>query len=251
MCGTHYEAWRTRQHLYGRFESKFVDAGPVREHVEMLRKAGLGKRRIANLANVKADTVAHLRNARKGRPQPSARVLREVADAILAIAIPSTPFETAAPNRLVDATGTIRRLQALVAIGHPQNQLAERLGLTPGNFGRTLHTPQCTARRAREIAALFAELETVPGPSELARKRAARLGWPLPFQWDDDAIDDPDATPESVRRTRATALADRRTETAEQIEDLTAAGKSTKEIALQLGLSHRTIERRLKDRKSA
>jgi hypothetical protein len=44
---------------------------------------------------------------------------------------------------------------------------------------------------------LFAELQSVPGPDDKARRRAARRGWQPPPAWDTDSIDDPAASPKS------------------------------------------------------
>ena len=45
------------------------------------------------------------------------------------------------------------------------------------------------------MAALYDELWNTPGGSAQSERIAARHGWALPIEWDDDRIDDPKARP--------------------------------------------------------
>jgi WhiB family transcriptional regulator, redox-sensing transcriptional regulator len=107
--------------------------------------------------------------------------------------------EAAANAIWVRAIGTTRRLQALVTIGHSQAYLCERLLIPPKSAsrlfcgGRTL----VQAATARRVVSLFAELQSMPGPDDRSRRRAARRGWQPPLAWDTDSIDDPAASPKS------------------------------------------------------
>lgn len=98
---------------------------------------------------------------------------------------------------LLDATGTQRRLLALYRMGWDWRQIGDRLGMDNRNVA-TLATVrrQVTARRARQVAIVYDELSMTPGPSTRAVRHAERMGWPPPLAWDDDTIDDPDATPD-------------------------------------------------------
>lgn len=94
---------------------------------------------------------------------------------------------------LVDATGSRRRLQALMRLGWPGYMLAEKAGIRRGQSGiDTLirHSRNVTIERAARIEAVFEELCMTPGPSPITRKRAERNGWHGPLDWDD--IDAPD-----------------------------------------------------------
>lgn len=92
--------------------------------------------------------------------------------------------------RKVDATGTRRRWQALMAIGWTNDSLMRRLGYaTCGNwiaYADSVHVD--TARRVKD---LYNELWDQPGPSKWTRTWARNRGFRLPMAWDDDSIDDP------------------------------------------------------------
>ena len=64
---------------------------------------------------------------------------------------------------VLEAHGTRRRLQALVAIGYSQSYLADRLGIHAGNFGTMFHhRGQVTVATARAVADLYDELSMTP-----------------------------------------------------------------------------------------
>lgn len=212
LCGAHYEQRRTRDTAYGRWDTGLVDAEPVRQHVAALRAAGLGLRRIAQLADTHRGNLARLTSGRPDRGEgPSKRIGRDLADRILAIPVPEVVHRVAAGGQKIDATGTIRRLQALVAAGYSQGDLFGRLGLDATNGSTLLRQAAVTAETARRVENLYTTLQLVPGPSSRARARARRLGWPPPLAWDEETIDDPDATPH-VEPCPSAGFADRYTE---------------------------------------
>lgn len=100
-------------------------------------------------------------------------------------------------DRLVNACGVRRRIQALWAIGHTcdvisaatrgQYSATHIFGLTKREF---VTTPTRDA-----IAAAYRQLSAVPGRSKRSRSRAVAAGWPSPMRWGTD-IDDPAADPE-------------------------------------------------------
>lgn len=242
MCHSHYENWRTRQHAYGRWQSVYVDAGPARERVAALRATGLGLRRIAELTGVRRGTLTELLTGRQSRTgRPSEKVLQGTAEKILAVPVPEVGYAAAADHTVVSALGATRRLQALVAAGWPASALAPQLGMTDSNLSQLVTGRQttCTAARARAVAALFAELQMTPGPSDRATQRGRTNGWPLPMEWDEEVLDDPDATPQFDRWTPASSTAERR----DQVAVLTAKGLSTDQIAERLGVTRRTVTR--------
>lgn len=111
--------------------------------------------------------------------------------------------------RIVDATGTRRRLQALYAAGWTWRAITARYGTTEGTARNHARGPTCTATTARKVAALYtelADLEPAAGtPAELrarnaARRRAREAGWVPPIAWDDDTLDDPTAKPYAGER---------------------------------------------------
>lgn len=90
-------------------------------------------------------------------------------------------------QRLSDATGTTRRIQALMALGWTADLIGEKAGMsrqqvTNLTSGRTKSVrPATAAKVARAYKALSMKL----GPSTLNRVAASRKGWPPPMAWDD------------------------------------------------------------------
>lgn len=101
----------------------------------------------------------------------------------------------------VDATGTRRRLQALVALGWPQGAIANCMGISRQNLNLLLYSSHATVQQRTHERALAAyrALSMQPGPGKHARTVAEKNGWAPPLAWDDDTIDDPAARPVGVR----------------------------------------------------
>lgn len=108
----------------------------------------------------------------------------------------------------VDATGTRRRIAALIAIGYPMRELAGMLDWTRQGVGQFLTRDVVHHRTAARVTALYqplsgwpAELNPATGhlrPTACTRARAmaARRGYLPPLCWEDVDIDDPAARPD-------------------------------------------------------
>lgn len=243
MCQAAYERHRRRETAYGRWQPR-VPVERARDYLEKLQAAGLRPAQVAELAGVSAATVRNVGQAERER------ISAAVEHAILAVPIPERPGDVAPDHALVPVLGARRRVQALIAHGYPQSHLARELGINPssstmcsligrpntanGGTGQTI-----TAHRERAIRDLFDRLQMTPGPSDRARAYGRERGWPLPFEWDEDAIDDPAATAERARWTPKSSREERR----EQVRDLTARGLSNPQIADHLRVTVRTVER--------
>lgn len=197
-----YNEARERAIAYGTWQS-FVDAEPVRQHLQNLQACKIGLRRIAQ--EVGTDRK-RLQLILTGRPEqgigPQKRVRPQLAAAVLAIQ-PSLDLLGAAT--VIDATGTHRRLQALVAAGWPQHHLAAALGWTDTNFSALLQQKRVTVRTARAVRELYDQMWRLD-PREhgvdtkaysRARNHAAHCDWAPVGAWDDDTIDDPAAQPDT------------------------------------------------------
>jgi hypothetical protein len=201
QANTNAENNRYRQQAYGRWEP-YVDAEPARAHVRMLMDYGYGWKRIAQMAGVGRGTVEKLLYGSQHRGMtPSKGIRPETAAKLLAV---HPDRERLGGAVAVDATGTRRRLQALVAAGWPQARLAARLGMLPSNFGVTLSSGQVLTSTARAVRALYDELWR-QDPREhgvgaraysRARNQAAARQWAPVGAWDDDQIDDPAGFPD-------------------------------------------------------
>lgn len=186
---------RRKAKAYGRYVSPFVDAAPVRAHLETLVGFGMGYRRIALMSGTSTTGV---RTLLEGRPssgprkgQLPARTNRIKAEKILAL---RPDIALMAPGAFITARGTQRRLQALVAIGWPLSRLAARIGISSTNMSELMRSRKVTVRRHREVAALFDELWATPFPvttrvSAISRRRALTMArtrrWLPPMAWDD------------------------------------------------------------------
>ena len=204
---------RRRLRAYGRYD-KYVDAGPVREHLAYLAASGIGRKRVALLAGVGSGTLADILYGHGGRT-PTRRVTREVAAKVLAVT--ATPA-VLAPGAQIPNIGTARRLQALMTLGWSRAQLAGRVGVNASGFRFLLHgTHGTTVATAAATVAAYDELwqTTPPGAGRHERTRAtrsrnyaARHGFAPPMAWDDDTIDDPDATPDTGQPVDRSPLAE-------------------------------------------
>lgn len=234
---------RTKAQTFGRYDSGRVEAGPVREHVQYLLDSGIGTRRLAELAKVSRSSIQALMYGRPERGHgPYNRVSKTSAAKILAVQ-PSS--ETLAAQSQVNPAGTVRRLQALVAIGWPQAQLSTEIGINRSNIGPViLGQRNVTARTALAVRDLYERLWDKPPSGEewqvkrsasRARKYAAERGWAPPMAWDDDQIDNPVAEPTGFDRgSDYGKRVDNRTE---DVEFLLDSGAGLYEIQTRCGIS--------------
>ncbi|PRY56484.1 helix-turn-helix domain-containing protein [Glycomyces artemisiae] len=209
-----HQRYRTRMLAYGRWDP-FVDAQPVRDHVAMLRAAGIGIDQIPRLTGMPRRTLIALVRGVGGRP-PSRLVRSRTAEKVLAV----TPgIERCAPGARVDPTGTRRRLRALQAVGWSQQQLADRMGTSKTVVGRMIRGENgaVLAASVLKVRALYEELWDQAPPGETsaqrqavtrARRDAAALGYVPPLAWDEETIDDPAAEPSTGSDAPATADVD-------------------------------------------
>jgi anti-sigma regulatory factor (Ser/Thr protein kinase) len=240
-------ARRSRLQAYGQWEP-YVDAEPVRAHLRALSRAGIGWKRAAQLSGISSGAVSKLLFGGPGDRKPAMRVRPQTASAILAI--PVTPASLSAGS-LVPAAGARRRLQALVAIGWSQSQLAARLSMQPSNFGSLMTREHVRSGTARAVQHLYDQLWNRP-PAEAdrrsrisasrARGYAEAHGWPPPLAWDDDLIDDPAATPAPGWERRDGRLR-RSADIAEDVAELERQGYTRQQIAGRLGVTRAALEK--------
>lgn len=172
-----------------------VDAKPARDHCLDLMAAGMGCKTVAKEAGLSKGVIQRLIWGNPDRG-PSKRITRAHSDAILATGLRVTD------RYRVDALGTIRRLQALSAVGWKHELMAAWLDMSPKNFSRLIGGRQgyVAAWRARRTVDLYEQHWQGPAGHPGPTARAAAEGWAPPLAWDDDALDDPDARPAPARR---------------------------------------------------
>lgn len=117
----------------------------------------------------------------------------------------------------ISPVGTMRRVQALYALGWTCPEIGERLGVSAARVGHIMNglyarvTPETDAR----VRAVYDELSmTVPVDKPMVRRGdcpihergrndARRRGYAPPLAWDDETIDDPAAKPAHLLRPAA------------------------------------------------
>jgi transcriptional regulator with XRE-family HTH domain len=196
-AGSEYRMNRSRAIAYGTWQP-FIDAEPVRRHVEYLRECGLGLRRIAELAKVDIGQLRRLTTGAGGKA-PIKRIRPANAQAILSV---EATLDNLAAKTVIDASGSHRRLQALVYLGWSMSKIADRLGMTVQNFSTLMRNERVTAEKARKIRALYDGMWDEAPPeathhekaaATLARRYARVRDWLPPMAWDEDLIDLPEA----------------------------------------------------------
>lgn len=221
----------------------FVDAEPVRQHILKLQSVGISLTRIQQLTNLPRRSISGFLRPSLDRSNIRSRkrnTRSEIADKILAI-----PADSQAAA-IVDATGTHRRLQALAAIGWPQEQTAAQAGLGGKYMSQLLKRTHVHSNTATAITRLYDEVSNSKAErygirktsADRARTRAAAAGWPPPKYWAKfpGAIDDPHFTPE-YGMTKADLLAE------EASFLVTVAGLTRTEAAIRLGKDKSYVDR--------
>ncbi len=157
--------------------------------------------------------------------------------------------------RLIDATGTRRRIQALLVMGWSRVDLAKQMGITDRAISYMLSSGSVLVRTARKVDEVFKALNMTPGPSQLTRTLSIRRGWVSGLAWDD--IDDPNARPAGAVRGSGfdEVLVERavngergderlgRADAQEAIRRCRARGMPVSEITWRVGVSDRTVHR--------
>lgn len=216
-----------------------VPVAVVAARLDGLLQAGWTTSQIAAAAGLSAVYVRTLAGL-TSKPQP-ATVRAATARAIAALGPESRFSPTAPDSTLVNAVGSIRRLQSLAAIGWPQTELCRRLGLASPPM--LLPTSPILAGRARAIAEVYRQLWDKPGPSNSAAIRARSSGAVPPSAWDDDTIDDPRARPSGAANPEAGSRGMRTREcTISEIAFLHAAGENAENIARRLQITVKYVE---------
>lgn len=182
LCRGHYaKAWRCRSGDAGKYRR--IDPTPAMEHLRKLRDLGWTWRLISERSDTSLFTARHA--FYRGT------MSHAVSEAILAL-----PLEEMHPAlRMVDPTGTRRRIEALNYQGWSRRVLADRMGMGSASLSTMLREGRVTSRTALRVAALFRELGDREGPSDRVALRARLADYQPAIAWEYADIDDPKAKP--------------------------------------------------------
>lgn len=151
--------------------------------------------------------------------------------------------------RRVSPLGSRRRLQALVAIGWSFVAIGDEMGWRDTQvreFAYGISAPRwCSVTTAKRIDDVFERLCMTPGGrSASSRARAmniaVREGWVSCMGWDE--IDDPRERPKRGSQLPGLGRPDPAA-TRERVASLIRSGKASREIADDLGMHRRSVER--------
>jgi len=247
-CRALLERRRTKLRAMGR--TPWVPADRARQHVQRLLDAGMTRHQIAEHAGRNRTVI---RNLMVGQPHagqgPATRLRRDTEAALLGVPVspcapaPVPPGRSRRAGALVDQTGTVRRLRALMANGWPARELARRLGC---------HTPslqikagrRVTSSTAAAVRTLYEQLHDVAGPSPRTASLYRNRGYLTPGWWDQDTIDDPCYDPALEQLVTAAELdAQERAHWLLEVYRLTQRGLSAQDIASRTGTYRRRVVR--------
>lgn len=179
-----------RLQAYGRYNRTMQDPAPARDHIAALRANGITLYRIAELSGVSTFTIASI--ARNERPTITAQTAMRI------LSVKPTP--TNANPKIVNGTGTARRLQALMTIGWTQKQLANMLNIHESHIPKLVKGNPVRATTARRVTELYDHIWSKPPKPRNRHERTSKTrtinyakarGWLPPLAWDEDRIDDP------------------------------------------------------------
>lgn len=158
----------------------------VAEHAE----AGWTPRQMAFVTGL---TYQYMRTLLGITPEPQPRTIRPTTTRAIEQLIGADRLDPRVPDEtFISPVGSIRRIQALRALGWPMQMLEARYG----TFLQPPPDARCSAGYARTIRDVYEELSGTTGPSTRVASLAVRSGWAPPLAWDGVDIDDPAAFPD-------------------------------------------------------
>ena len=176
-----------------------VPAGPIRAHVQSLIRDGLTVTSIARVVGVSRTAVQDIAAGR------TLTVRRPIARRVMRTTAPVAVAAIDGPRRMVPALGSIRRVQALLALGHTHDVITRASGCSSSCRLSGSNPP---ARVTKSVAdatdRAYRILGMTRGPSTRTRARAVAAGYVPPLAWDDIDTDTRPAVPNAVSYTHLT-----------------------------------------------
>lgn len=188
LCLMHYQrVWRDARDR-GQATTDLVCAKRTLAHVKLLNDRGLSYEEMCRIANYHRGDLQALQRG------TSRRISQRYEAAFLRIKPGTLPTR---PTALVAVLGTRRRICAMHAAGWPMHQIVDAIGLSKALTSDIAHGRAKSVTKATHVrvAEWYEKAQMIPGTSDRARKLGAKYGWALPFQWNDDEIDNPHSRP--------------------------------------------------------
>lgn len=229
---TRYHKQRSLQLLEGTWQSSLVPAGPARAHVTTLREQGWSVASLEALLGAHPGSLAPLLYER--HREALRFITRQRQERILGVEL---DLDCVPDGCHVPALGLTRRVQALSAVGWSLSVIAERAGVTKQALAGSVKRDVVTARVARRIRDIYAELEMIQGPSLRARRHAEAQDWAPPAAWDD--IDDPHEQPDPCRWHEVTSLG---VLTEQDLSDCASWGLTREQAGHRLGVQPDSVD---------
>ena len=173
-----------------------VDASAARERIKTWNDNGVSLKTVSKLSGVSSSTLSRILY---GRPtegiKPQAQISLGNSNRILGVDISEEHF-----TGKIDATGTLRRVQALAALGFTGRIVYETAGIGADAFWALGDSGKVIVSTARSIKSAYETLRdtlppmATPGEKGLVTRtkaRAVQEGWFPPASWNDATIDDP------------------------------------------------------------
>lgn len=167
----------------------------VRSHIRaLMARPGMSNRVVAEAAGVSRTAVELARSSRQIRCHPL------TAQALLAVTPALALRRVNNPRQLVSSIGAARRLQALAVDEWSVRRISELVGIDPDvvKANRLGATGLITWGHHETYRQFYDKVQAQADPrggSPRAGSRAVARGWVGPEQWEDGALDDPDAEP--------------------------------------------------------
>lgn len=152
-----YDRWVTKQKAYGRWEP-YIDAEPVRTHLQWLRDRGMGLRHLSRVVGISRSSLARILQDSGGIPQRR-RVRPETAERILAV---YPTLDDYADGVRLPADETRRMMRELKGLGWTFRGLSEATGLSRKALWGATVQESVTARTARIIRDLHRDRPVPP-----------------------------------------------------------------------------------------
>lgn len=180
------QIYRVRREEIGG-ETLRTDATETGKIIDKWMGFGFASPVIGRLVGVTDRTIRMLRN------RDVSKVDREIVRRVEKIEAKDL-YRVARDGEFVSAVGVVRRIQAIMVMGHPTRALTGTRQMAYLFMSKQRLSVHMDTHR--KYAERYRQLVTQPGDDTRTRRRAIKLGYAGPMSWSADSIDDPWAVPE-------------------------------------------------------